>query len=35
VFVERAYLRPENLTAVTHWRRYLDDPGSYLRHLLD
>lgn len=25
----------EELQLVTHWRRYLDDPASYLRHLLD
>lgn len=25
----------DQLELVAHWRRYLDDPGSYLRHLLD
>jgi predicted ATPase len=25
----------DRLEIVAHWRRYLDDPGSYLRHLLD
>ncbi|GAB3267287.1 AAA family ATPase [Kineosporia babensis] len=25
----------EDLLIVEHWRRYLDDPQSYLRHLLD
>ena len=25
----------EDLELVEHWRRYLDAPGRYLRHLLD
>ncbi|MFI8564979.1 AAA family ATPase [Rhodococcus sp. NPDC078407] len=25
----------DELELVQHWRRYLDDPNSYLRHLLD
>jgi predicted ATPase len=25
----------EELELVEHWRRYLDDPGRYLRHVLD
>ena len=24
----------DELELVRHWRRYLDDPNSYLRHLL-
>lgn len=25
----------EELELVQHWRRYLDDPRRYLRHILD
>ena len=33
--LHRASLTPEELELVTHWRRYLEAPMGYLRHVVD